>query len=91
MTKFQDAVSLLVKVLMRKSIRVYREFSCLLIDLASLTVTAIRFSGTVARGPSASMLSSSSSSGGGGGGSSGGTSREYPSAMLMSTSIRIHR
>lgn len=47
--RFQDAALVLMNVLMRKSIRVYKESACMLLDVLSLLVSAVRFSSVVSR------------------------------------------
>ncbi|KAI3414498.1 uncharacterized protein J3R85_016248 [Psidium guajava] len=82
-----DAASVMMKVLLRKSISMYAEFSCLFTDLASLVWSALRFSTVMARHasppppPSAAAASSSSAS--------SASARRY-SPILMSMAIR-HR
>ncbi|OWM81652.1 hypothetical protein CDL15_Pgr007690 [Punica granatum] len=53
-SKVEDAALIMVNVLLRKSISVYKEFACMLVDVLSLLVSAVQFSGIIARRSSTS-------------------------------------
>ncbi|KAK4742554.1 hypothetical protein SAY87_000555 [Trapa incisa] len=55
--RLENAAVILMNLLLRKSICVYKEFAYMLLDVLSLLVSTIRFSGA------ASRMSSTSSSG----------------------------
>ncbi|XVE80791.1 hypothetical protein DITRI_Ditri15bG0008700 [Diplodiscus trichospermus] len=52
MPRFEHTISILMSVMFRKSISIFQELSCLLMDLASILMSAIRFSSLLARQPS---------------------------------------
>ncbi|XWS09477.1 hypothetical protein CRYUN_Cryun40dG0088000 [Craigia yunnanensis] len=55
MPRFEHTISIAMSVMLRKSISMFQELSCLLMDLASVLMSAIRFSSLLARQPSANQ------------------------------------
>ncbi|WRX19834.1 hypothetical protein QQP08_012321 [Theobroma cacao] len=53
MPRFEHTISIPMSVILRKCISMFQELSCLLMDLASVLTSAIRFSSLLARQPSA--------------------------------------
>ncbi|XVF37445.1 hypothetical protein REPUB_Repub20aG0008400 [Reevesia pubescens] len=47
--RFEQTIWIVMSLMLRKSVSMFQELSCLLMDLASVLMSAIRFSSLVAR------------------------------------------